>query len=103
MSWSLRGFFLPSLVVGGGQFVGAGLAGVEDGGQQDDQFAGAVADAVGYVVLDHPGEVDDGQPALVEGVGDGVDVGQVRTGAGGGQQALPAAARGSTGLISTVR
>lgn len=79
------GFFLLPLVVTGGRFVGAGVGGVEDGGQQDDQFAGPVAVPVGQVVLDHPGQVDDRQATLVERVRDRVDVGQVGPVAGGGR------------------
>ena len=41
---------------------------------------------VGHVVLDDAGQVDDRQTALVVGVGHGVDVGEVVTGAGGGEQ-----------------
>src|SRR5437588_11650179 len=88
------GFFLPALVVGGGQLVGSGAVvavGVGDGGQQRDQLAGAVADPVGHLVFDDSGQVDDGQSALVERVGNGVDVGEILPGAGGGQQPLPAA------------
>jgi hypothetical protein len=43
-------FLLPALMVG----VGAGLARVGDRGEQYDQFTGAVAFPVWYVVLDHP-------------------------------------------------
>src|SRR5262252_7948751 len=82
----VSGFFLPSLVIAGGQFVGPGVGWVQDRGEQDDQFAGAVAVPVGYVVLDHPGQVGDGKAVFVEGVGDGGDVVQVRACQGGGQQ-----------------
>ena len=39
----VAGFFLPPLMVGGGQFVGSGLGGVEDRRQHHDEFPGAVA------------------------------------------------------------
>jgi hypothetical protein len=99
------GLFLPTLVVGGGQFIGSGpvvAAGLQDGGQQRDQFAGAVAGPVGHVVLDDAGQVDDRQTVLVVGVGDGVAVGQIRARAGGGEQPLTAVPR-IDGLINAVR
>ena len=82
-------------MVDAGQFVGPGAvitAGVQDAGEQDDQFTGAVALAVGDVVLDHPGQVGHGQATLVEGVRHGVDVVQVQSVAGRGEQSFPAAA-----------
>ena len=51
------GLLLPSFVVAGGDLIGPGVMGVEDGGEYDDQFAGAVAGPVGDVVLDDPGQV----------------------------------------------
>src|SRR3954453_8279198 len=83
----VAGLVLPPLVVGGGQLVGTSpvlAGGVGDGGQQHDQLAGAVAVLVADVVLDDPGQVDDGQSALVERVGNRVDVSQVQPVAGGG-------------------
>jgi hypothetical protein len=46
--------------------------------------------------------VDDRRPALIEGVGDGVEVGEISPGAGGGQQPLPALSP-DVGLIRAVR
>jgi Winged helix-turn helix len=53
----VRGFLFPTIMVGGGQLIGAGGGGVDDRGQQHDQFPGAVAFPVGHVVLDHPHQV----------------------------------------------
>ena len=44
-------------MVGGGQFVGPGCGGIDDRGQQHDQFPGAVTGPVGHVVLDDPHQV----------------------------------------------
>src|SRR6266487_942889 len=75
----VRGLLLPALVVGGGQFVGAGGGRVGDRGQQHDQLAGAAPVPVGHVVLDHPDQL------RVVGV-------EFRSGAGRGEDPFPAGA-----------
>jgi len=81
----VAGFFLPPLVVGGGQFVSAGVVRVGDRGQQDDQFTAAVAVRSGtsYSITRATGPAGG---LLVEG---GLDLGQVLPCAGGGQDHLP--------------
>jgi hypothetical protein len=81
----VAGFLFPALVVGGGEFVGAGLVRVQDGGQQSDQFVVAVAVTVGDVVFDDADQVRDLFTGPVERVRDVVQARQVGVGAGGGQ------------------
>ena len=66
------GLFLPALVVGGGELVGASVGGGGDGGKQHDQLPGAVTFPVRHVVLDDPDQVRGliGQVGTVAGRGD---------------------------------
>ena len=77
------GFLFPPLVVGPGQLLGPGamltvvIVGVQDGAQEHDQFAVAVARTAGNGVFDDPDQVGHGQATLVERVRDQVDVVEV--------------------------
>ena len=53
----IRGFLLPTIMVGGGQFIAARMSGVDDRGQQHDEFPATVTGPVRHVVLDHPDQV----------------------------------------------
>jgi hypothetical protein len=81
----VAGFLFPALVVGGGEFISAGVGGVQDGGEQGDQLVTAVTGAVGDVVFDDADQMRDLFTRLVERVRDVVQVGQ----AGGGAVRVP--------------
>ena len=99
------GLFFPAFVVGDGQFVGAGRRSAGSVMVDSRTISSPVPlptrSGTSYSI--DPGQVDDGQPALVEGVGDGVDVGQVRARRGRRPAAAPGGAPRIVGLISAVR